>query len=77
MGPWLGGLVGRNFIRCTRKGMLMKCDTCKQESDVVLRVVIAKDYNRALARPIYNCADCFEKKEQVKAQKSAGTQGSK
>ncbi|MBI4340868.1 MAG: hypothetical protein HY598_01140 [Candidatus Omnitrophica bacterium] len=44
----------------------MQCDTCKQESEVVLRVVIAKDYNRSLARPIFNCPKCFEKKEQSK-----------
>ena len=44
----------------------MKCDTCKQESDVILRVMIAKDYNRALARPLFNCPKCFEKKEQSK-----------
>ncbi len=44
----------------------MRCDTCKQESDTVLRVVIAKDYNRALARPLFNCPACYEKKEQAK-----------
>ena len=53
----------------------MKCNTCKQESEVVLRVVIAKDYNRVLARPIYNCAGCFEKKEQAKDIKLPGTKG--
>jgi len=42
----------------------MICDTCKQASEVLMRVVIAKDYNRALARPIFNCPACFEKKEQ-------------
>jgi len=31
-----------------------------------MRVVVAKDYNRALARPLYNCPSCFEKKEQSK-----------
>jgi len=41
----------------------MRCDTCKRESPVVLRVVIAKGYNRSLARPLFNCPDCFEKKE--------------
>ena len=46
----------------------MRCDTCKQETPVVMRVVIAKDYNRALARPIYNCPACFEKKESTKPQ---------
>jgi len=45
---------------------MMRCDTCKQESPVVMRVVVAKDYNRALARPLYNCPSCFEKKEQSK-----------
>ena len=44
----------------------MRCDTCKQESPLVMRVVVAKDYNRALARPLYNCPACFEKKEHTK-----------
>ena len=44
----------------------MRCDTCQQESPVVMRVVVAKDYNRALARPVYNCPACFEKKEQTR-----------
>ncbi len=52
----------------------MRCDTCKEESPVVLRVVIAKGYNRALARPLFNCPACFEKKEQSK--KSSTTMGS-
>jgi hypothetical protein len=45
----------------------MRCDTCKRETEVVLRVVIAKDYNRALSRPIFNCPACYERKEQTKA----------
>ena len=58
----------------------MKCDTCQQESDVIMRVVIAKDYNRSLSRPIFNCPGCFEKKEQAKpyvthATKKGGTGG--
>ena len=44
----------------------MQCDTCKQDSPVVLRVVIAKDYNRSLARPLFNCPACYESKEQRK-----------
>ena len=44
----------------------MKCDTCQQESPTVMRVVVAKDYNRILARPVYNCPTCFERKEQQK-----------
>ncbi|MDP3702827.1 MAG: hypothetical protein Q8R78_00340 [Candidatus Omnitrophota bacterium] len=44
----------------------MRCDTCGRESPVVQRVVIAKGYNRSLARPLYNCPACYEKKEQSK-----------
>ena len=44
----------------------MTCDTCKQDSAVVMRVVVAKGYNRSLARPMFNCPNCFEKKEQAK-----------
>jgi len=42
----------------------MRCDTCQQDSPVILRVVVAKGYNRALARPLFNCPQCYEKKEQ-------------
>ena len=41
----------------------MRCDTCNEESPVIMRVVVAKGYNRALARAVYNCPACFEKKE--------------
>ena len=51
----------------------MRCDTCKQESDVIMRVVIAKDYNRSLSRPIFNCPSCFEKKEQMKSLRAEGS----
>ena len=51
----------------------MRCETCKQESPLVMRVVVAKGYNRSLARPLYNCPDCFEKKEHTK---TLGAQGS-
>lgn len=44
----------------------MRCETCKRESPVVMRVVVAREYNRALARAVYNCPACFEKKEQAK-----------
>lgn len=49
---------------------LMRCDTCQEESPVVMRVVVAKGYNRALARPMFNCPKCFEKKEQSKREKA-------
>ena len=45
----------------------MRCDTCKQESERFMRVVVAKGYNRSLARPVFNCPACFEKKEQLKS----------
>ncbi len=51
----------------------MRCDTCKRESDVVLRVVVAKDYNRALARPRFNCSRCYETKEQQRMLKAQGS----
>ena len=44
----------------------MRCDTCQKEAPIVLRVVVAKGYDRSLSRPIFNCPECFEKKEQAK-----------
>ena len=49
----------------------MRCDTCKKESAVVMRLVVAKGYNRAMARPLYNCPACFEHKESAKPYKKA------
>ena len=45
----------------------MICDTCGKETDTVSRVVIDKGYNRANARPLYNCPDCFEKKNRERS----------
>ena len=45
----------------------MRCDTCGNESPVIQRVMIAKGYNRSLARALYNCPACYEKKEQRNA----------
>lgn len=50
----------------------MKCDTCKQESPIVMRVVIAHGYNRSLARALFNCQSCFEKKEESKQRSGLG-----
>ena len=44
----------------------MKCDTCRREAPEVSRVVIYVDYNRLNAKAVYNCPDCFSKKEQTK-----------
>ena len=51
------------------------CDTCKQDTPVVMRVVIAQGYNRSLARPLFNCPSCYEKKESTK--KIVGNTGGK
>ena len=51
----------------------MRCETCQRESPVIMRVVVAKNYNRALARPIFNCSSCFEKKEQEKSLRAQGS----
>lgn len=50
---------------------MMRCDTCKAESPVVMRVVIAKEYDRSLAHPLFNCPACFEKKEASKRARAA------
>ena len=44
----------------------MKCDTCHKEVPEVSRVVVNVGYNKVTAKPIYNCPDCFAKKEQTK-----------
>ena len=44
---------------------MMRCDTCKADSPVVMRVVIAKGYDRSLAHPLFNCPACFEQKERL------------
>ncbi len=41
----------------------MRCHTCGQDGPTVMRVVIAKGYDRSLARPLFNCPSCFEQKE--------------
>jgi len=44
----------------------MKCDTCGREVPEVKRVVVAAGYDRTLAKPMYNCPECYEKKEKAK-----------
>lgn len=41
---------------------VLKCDTCGKETDTVSRVVVDAGYNRANARPVYNCPECYERK---------------
>lgn len=50
----------------------MKCDTCGKEVTEVDRVVIYKDYDKTGAKPVYNCKECFEKKEKTKIYNKGG-----
>jgi hypothetical protein len=45
----------------------MICDTCGKETPFVSRVVIDKGYNRSNAKPVYNCPECFEKKNRSRS----------
>jgi hypothetical protein len=38
------------------------CDTCGKPSKTVSRVTIDNGYNRANAKAIFNCPECFEAK---------------
>ena len=48
----------------------MRCDTCGREVPQVKRVVVNTGYDRTLARALYNCPECYEKKEKVKKEKN-------
>jgi len=41
---------------------VLRCDTCGRPATTVARVVVEAGYNRANARPLYNCPECYEKK---------------
>ena len=41
---------------------LLRCDTCGKLSRTVSRVVVDAGYNRANARPLYNCPECYAAK---------------
>lgn len=41
----------------------MKCDTCQKEVQEVRRVIVDLSYDRTLAKPLYNCPKCYQKKE--------------
>ncbi len=47
----------------------MRCDTCSKETSEVRRVVIDAGYDRTLARAMYNCPACYEKKEALRGSK--------
>jgi hypothetical protein len=41
---------------------LLRCDTCGRLTTVVSRVVIDRGYDRSNARPLWNCPECYERK---------------
>ena len=40
----------------------LTCDTCQNKSDALYMVVLDKDYNAIIKRPMWNCKECYEKK---------------
>lgn len=44
----------------------MRCDTCGNDVKEVRRVLVDTGYDRTLAKALYNCAECYEKKELLK-----------
>ena len=47
------------------------CDTCGKATRTVSRVVVDAGYNRANARAVYNCPECYEKKLQERLEQGA------
>ena len=41
----------------------MKCDTCGKEVLNVKRIILEEGYDRTQAKAIYNCEECYRKKE--------------
>jgi hypothetical protein len=56
---------------------MIRCDTCGKEVREVARVVIDAGYNRSLSKPVYNCPDCFQKKEQQRLTEQQAKNNSK
>ncbi len=48
----------------TNSEKLVRCDTCGKWVVSVSRVVIDEGYDRSMSIAIYNCSECFAKKEQ-------------
>jgi hypothetical protein len=49
------------------KTRLLRCDTCGTLVPRVSRVVIDRGYDRSNARPLWNCPDCFARKNRERA----------
>ncbi len=43
---------------------VLHCDTCGKPVTSVARVVIDQEYDRSMSRALYNCPECFKKKEE-------------
>jgi uncharacterized protein with PIN domain len=41
----------------------LRCDTCGKIVSSVSRVVIDENYDRSMSRALYNCSECYDKKE--------------
>lgn len=54
------------------EAQMLRCDTCGKPSSTVSRVVVDSGYNRANARAIYNCPDCYQKKLEERQSQPAG-----
>jgi len=53
--------------------MTMKCDTCGKETKSLKRLVLDKNYDALNKVPLWNCEECYEKKN--KKRKVNGTLG--
>ena len=40
----------------------MKCNTCGKEEPTLYRVVLAADYNAIIKMELWNCKECYDKK---------------
>lgn len=49
----------------------MKCDTCGKEVKEVRRVIVDAGYDRTMSKALYNCPDCYAKKEAAKKSKAS------
>lgn len=59
----------------TEEPRLLRCDTCGAWTLRVSRVVIDRGYDRSNARPLWNCPDCFERKNRARLADARQAQG--
>lgn len=55
----------------TAQGELLRCHTCGKLVEKVYRVVIDEGYNAANKVPLYNCRECYEKKNEERRRRAA------